>query len=485
MYSPTHALVWEIWRRHRLAIGAIAGLTVAGRLLDFLHRAPALVELLAMLSFLLLFGIFKTRVPRRLFTLPVSSLRVIAVPMLSGIVSVEILYLLWMGRWSRVGFADRVFAAVLAGSFIVFYQAILWTLEVLGPVRLVVAAAVAAVMFGVGVTDWRSEGVTAAVIAAATIVAFLVAWRHVARVRRGDARVGLDLSVNIPSRRTDFQSRLAAHYWFEWRSAGVVLPTLVGAAILFILGPLSWFVRHDAAGSFRVLCGALALPVVLAIPVGMAFGKPSFWSEELSVPAFIAVRPVSDEEIISTKLKVAIGSAILSWLFVLAFLALWSCWANLDLLMNYRRAPLIVVAGMFLTWRFLVSSLWSAMSGKRGLFIASAMSIVVVVIAGVALDVDRFPVWLHKDPAHMSAIVWLAVSAVVVKYTLAIRLWRDVPARYALQYLMLWAAGTACFVALAVVYRSQSLMILIALLAMPAARVGKAPSFLARNRHRI
>jgi hypothetical protein len=61
---------------------------------------------------------------------------------------------------------------------------------------------------------------------------------------------------------------------------------------------------------------------------------------------------------------------------------------------------------------------------------------------------------------------------------------------------MLWAVGTACFVVLAIVFwrnlrvdltaglYRQSLMILIALLAVPMARVGSAPSSLARNRHR-
>src|SRR5262245_15202833 len=108
MRSATTALLWEIWSRHRAVVAAIAGLTIAGRLL---HSSP-LVDLLAMFSFLLLFGIFNGSFPRRLFTLPVSSLRLVAVPVLTGVVSVELLYLAWMGPLSRSGSASRPFVAV-------------------------------------------------------------------------------------------------------------------------------------------------------------------------------------------------------------------------------------------------------------------------------------------------------------------------------------------------------------------------------------
>ena len=81
----------------------------------------------------------------------------------------------------------------------------------------------------------------------------------------------------------------------------------------------------------RLLLGALATPIVLAVPVGMAFCKPTFWSEDLAVPAFVAVRPLSAEDLVAIKLKVAAVSAVLSWLCVLVFLAVWlSSWANLD-----------------------------------------------------------------------------------------------------------------------------------------------------------
>ena len=162
MRSPTYALLWEMWRRHRATIAVIVGLTIAGRLLDFSERgigadgssgdSSSLVELLWMFSFGLLFGIFNYtdsggtrglgRFPHRLFTLPVSSLRLVALPVLTGIASVELLYLLWMGPLSKGGSTSPPFVAVLLGALMVFYQAVLWTLERLGPLRLVVVGAV-------------------------------------------------------------------------------------------------------------------------------------------------------------------------------------------------------------------------------------------------------------------------------------------------------------------------------------------------------
>ena len=135
----------------------IVAATVAGRLLDYAEQPTddpsSLIALLWMVSFLFLFGIFSytepsgTRgigsFPRRLFTLPVSSLRLVALPVLTGIASVELLYLLWLVPLSRGGSLSTPFVAVLLGASMVFFQAVFWMLERLGPLRLMIAGAVA------------------------------------------------------------------------------------------------------------------------------------------------------------------------------------------------------------------------------------------------------------------------------------------------------------------------------------------------------
>jgi hypothetical protein len=549
MRSPTTALLWEIWEQHRSTVAAIAGLTVVGRLVDFLETqdrtagpddSSPLTTLLAMVAFLLIFAVFNYtesggnrgvgRFPRRLFTLPVTSLRLVAVPVLAGITSIELLYLMWMGPMSRGGSTTVPFVGVLLAAFIVFYLSALWTLERAGSLRLVLLGLLVIVVFAIGILPsfppsppplWRSEIVLATLLAGVAVVAFLLSWRHVARLRAGGGRraqraesVFSWMAETTTARKNAFATRAAAQFWFEWRSAGIVLPALVGAVLLVVVMPMSWLARGSAEDTVRLLLAALAAPAVLAVPVGMAFSKPTFWSEDLAVPASVAVLPLSSEDLVAIKVKVAAMSAVAAWLVLLVFLAVWlSSWGNLDALNRlgnqlwalhgrsvaavYGIAVLVAFTGVFLTWRFMVSRLWSGLSGNRRLFEGSAIFTVFLVIAAIASDGDRLPGWLLEDPARLAPLVWIAAVAVVAKYAIALYAWRGVTARYLRVYLLIWLAGTASFLALGLVLwgiarthppldadRVRSFVVLLAFLAIPLARVGLAPSSLERNRHR-
>ncbi len=546
MRTPTYALLWEIWRRNRTVVAVIAAVTVAGRILDASERASgsvdpsALVGISWMVSFGLLFGIFNYiessdgrglgRFPERLFVLPVSSLRLVAIPVLTGIASVELLYLLWLDPLSRGASTSAWFVGLLLGASMVCYQAVFWTLERLGPLRLIVVGVLVFSAFGVGLLPsfppsppppWRSEAGVAAMAVALAGIVFLFEWRYIERLRTGSGRrlpreslLG-SAAIAWPRARRPFSSPAAAQFWFEWRCSGLALPVLVGGVLLAVIAPYSWFARDAAAWSFQLLYGTLAMPIILAIPVGMAFGRPTFWSDDLSMPAFVAVRPLTDEDIVAIKLKVAAVSVVVSWVLVLVFLGVWlSLWGNLDGVSQfaiqlwafhghsaaavYGIAALIVIAGMLLTWRFLVIRLWSGLSGNRPLFIASVMALVIVVIAWMVFDGTRLPGWVLEGPARMAAVVWILAIAVITKYWLAAFSWRSVSVRYARQYLLVWGAATTCLLAFALslwgvakiyvaldIYRFQGLMILFALLVIPVARLGFAPSCLARNRHRL
>lgn len=545
MRSPTAALLWEIWRRNRMPVAVIVAATVAGRLLDYAEQPTddpsSLIALLSMVSFLFLFGIFSytepsgTRgigsFPRRLFTLPVSSLQLVALPVLTGIASVELLYLLWLVPLSRGGTLSTPFVAVLLAASMVFFQAVFWMLERLGPLRLMVAGAVVVAVYSIGLLPswppspsprWRSEAAVGAVVVALAAAVFLLAWRHIIRLRCGGGGRGAyqlepliaSTAVVLPRHRTPFASPAAAQFWFEWRCAGLVLPVLVAGVLVAVIAPFSWLALDDASGSLRLLLGTLATPIILAIPVGMAFARPMFWSDDLSVPAFVAIRPLTDEQIVAIKMKTAAGSVAISWLLVVCFVVVWlSLWANVDaasqlaiqwwafhkhsVLSVYGTVALILIAGVVLTWRFLVSRLWSGLSGSRPLFMASVMSAVLVVIAGMVFAADRLPGWVLDDPARMAGVVWLMSIAVVAKCWLAAYSWRRVSARHLRQYLLVWGAATTCLLTLTMllwgvvriyvaldIYRFQGFMILIALLAVPLGRVGLAPSCLAGNRHR-
>jgi hypothetical protein len=267
-----------------------------------------------------------------------------------------------------------------------------------------------------------------------------------------------------------------------------------------------------------LLFAVLVTPIVLAIPMGFGFGKPVFWSDDLSLPASLAVLPLTDDDVVAIKTKAAMASAVASWLLVLLFTSGWlSLWGNLDLLSSFvAQSPgssgasmataagvvvLSVFGGTLLTWRLLVSRLWTGLSGNRRLFSASVMSAILTVIVGGFSIAAGLPGWavarVLEDPARMATVVWIALTAVFAKFGLAAYSWRRVPARYVRQYFAVWTGGTLCFVTLAVsvcelarvyeapgIYRFQTVMILWALLAMPLGRLGLAPASLARNRHR-
>src|SRR5688572_4441779 len=135
MRSPTAALIWEIWGRHSGSIWTITGLTALGWILGRGDATTPLVELLGMMSFLILFGVFNytefswnsaRSFPYRLFTFPVSSFRLVAVPVLLGVASVELLYFFWMGRLGGAESSGSVFVGVLLAAFMVVYQALMW-----------------------------------------------------------------------------------------------------------------------------------------------------------------------------------------------------------------------------------------------------------------------------------------------------------------------------------------------------------------------
>jgi hypothetical protein len=550
MRSPAAALLWEIWRRHRGTVAAIGTLTVAGWLVDVSERGfgstrssaepNPLTSLLAMLSFLLLCSIFNYtessdshglgRFPRRLFTLPVSSLKLVAVPMLAGIAAIELLHLAWMEPLSRGGETSSLLVGVLLGTFMVSYQTVLWTLDSLRSLRLVVIGVIGVTLFGISLFPtlpavaprWmRSEAIVVAAVIVVGSFVVVLATAHVARLRAGGVRrlrlldaVLTGVADALPSRRSTFASPAAAQFWFEWRTSGLALPVLVAGVIVVVIAPLSWLMRGAASETVRLLVGTLATPIIFAIPVGMAFAKPTFWSEDLSVPAFVAVRPLRAEDVVAIKAAVAALSVVVSWLVVLAFLVIWlPLWAHLESLSRlaiqmwafygrsvwpvYGIAALVVIAGMFLTWRFMVVRLWSGLSGSRRLFVASVISVVFAAVAGTAFDAGQLPGWILENPRRVTLAVWILAVVVIAKYSLAAYAWRRVSRRYVRQYLPVWLAGTTCFVALGLVfwgtarigvasddYRVPGLLILVALLAVPLARLAVAPSALARNRHR-
>ena len=541
-HSPTAALAWEIWRRNQLWIALISAMLIGGSLAVLLSSAEtaprsemisALYSTLGGLSLLFVFGMFHytefdtgtgfAGFPRRLFTLPVSSLRLIAVPLVLGVLAVEVVGAV-ISAWSGEFHVEM--AAGLA-AFMIAYQTVLWTCARLGPWRSLVLGALAVWFLYMGfigfgaTTDAVELHRMSLVVSFVGIAggAFVVSWIYVLNLRSGGGRrTHVRFSVEpiadvLPRRRRPFQSPAAAQFWLEWRRSGRVLPILVAAVLALAIAPLSWVVQANADSTILILLAVLLMPPLLALPVGKGFSKPDIWSAELALPAFLAVRPLSNRDFISIKMKVAAASAAFAWLATLLFLAFWLTFAanpeglrragailtSLYPGMSPVLAALLLFALMLTTWRCLVSGLWIGVSGSRNLFVISALpyALAPVVLAIVVVVIERRrPVigWILDNVNTLLPLTALALAvAIIVKIALAIRS----AARIGRQYMVIWSAATGLLLALALLLSNRldlvtpshathlrNIFVLIALAYVPLARLGIASSAFDRNRHR-
>ena len=190
--------------------------------------------LLACGSIFLVFGIFNytefnpqkqwTGFPYHLFTLPMRTWRLVALPMIAGVGAAELTYLAWV---KLVFVHDELvrpgWFAVLIGAYLVFFQTILWTLAGFRILRIIVLSLVGTSLVGVAFMPflsklppewWLSENVLMAALAALALLAYLTAWNVVSRQRTGGgvrenwvkkrAEQILDL---LPRRRSAFVQR--------------------------------------------------------------------------------------------------------------------------------------------------------------------------------------------------------------------------------------------------------------------------------------
>jgi hypothetical protein len=536
--TPVLTLVRELLQEQRSNLVIVAVSLALGLLLQRLFPASgvaeAVVVLLTMSAFVLTFYVFtrtesnprrdRRGFPTRYFTLPVSTLSLVAVPLVLGVVAIEAVFAWsWWFELLLEQPPSPVWAAAKLAAFMLTYQMLLWSAARLGAMRMVIIG------FGSFVLIVLEFSVANAVLLAQWYVAaFVLSWKAVTRQRSGSSHSGTGVGALIerigdalPKRMRPFQSIHRAQVWYEWRKVGYLLPLLTGALLLFIIVPLSLFVGSDR--SFGFLVFTLLMPALLAVPVGKAFSKADTWtmdttlseftgsSRPLTVPAFLAVRPLSSDAVVIAKLHTAVLSTVLAWLLVLAFVMLWQLgWIEKPGLRNLGRTlwaiqhhslvPQLVALGLFilflvlLTWRFLVASLWIGLSGSGRLFTIATVPLVLVPTAGLLL-LDEFVGWLRDDATRWQPFVWCVAAVVIGKFWLAAYTWRGIGRAFH-RYLLPWTCATACMLLLAALLAepfglllnielavARCLLVCAALLVMPLAQLGLAPTSFASNRH--
>jgi hypothetical protein len=317
----------------------------------------------------------------------------------------------------------------------------------------------------------------------------------------------------LPRRTKKFSSPAAAQFWFEWRRAGLLLPAAVAFALFVVIAPVSWETRDDPHFPMATLVWIIILPVVLGILLGKGFAKAEFYSRNLLVPSFLAVRPMSAADIVAAKMKVAAVSVLITWIMVAAFLAAWfplcTNTANLqpdlyEFRIFYPHSWWLIIALCFagfalLTWSCLIGEMWSGLTGKNSYYFGSigfqigAPLLVLIACAIWSQDIDAFAK-RHPDflKVHFVQITgWVLAALIVVKMWLGASAWSKVEPRHSRRYVIVWASGTLCLIVFAIlsrppmdIERQSHIFLLLALLLFPFARVGLAPLSLDENRAR-
>ena len=545
MRSPALAIAWEFRQPHRWALIGLAGYLLVLGIAKLLILGPGHVRLdppnevaavaivpvaVTFMYFLAVFsfgfaGDLAARqsiYPARMFTLPVTTARLAGWPMLYGAAAMASLWLATalLARWPWGIEVPLIWPALLAAAFLAWTQVLTWMPYGLPGLRVIVTvlwlAALDAVVL-LAVHYDAPESLMVAFLAPQLPLAYLAACYAVARARRGDtpdwrgmfARLGR-IANALPRRRDHFPSPARAQLWFEWQRHGRSLPALVGMVLPFELALLFIDGNQSLAFVVTTLAGVLLTPIVMAgfVAARVSKSNPSV-HDSYGVPPFMATRPVTTAALIAAKLEMAIWSTLAAWLVVSVAvplaLILSDTWPvvieetrqGIEAIGMPRAIALALLgfSGLLVsTWNQLVQSLYIGLTGREWLIKSNVfLTLAFLVVIGPVIE------WIHDNRSVQAALwdawPWIPFVLVGLKTSaaawIATRLYRSrlLSDRTLVTGAACWLAAVLALYGALVWFVStpfipRYLLALIAILAIPLARLSAAPLALAWNRHR-
>ncbi len=541
MQSPAAAIAWEFRARHRWGmLGVIVYLVILAmlRFVVIARGAPLYVDSPESFGFMVMVPLASTTTyflavftfgldgdlaarqsmyPSRRFTLPVTTTALTLWPMVYGAAAMTMLWLALrtFAMWPAGFVIPWYWPAFLATSLLAWTQALTWMPYQVPGLRIFAAVvwlgiidttALIALHFNAG--EWTMIGILAPQIP----LAYVVARFAVARARRGEVlewRGAFSLPRMGESRRKrNFKSPAAAQAWFEWRRHGWSLPTWVAILLPMELG-LLWGAGDSASLAFTILLGVLLTPPFVATFAAAAVSTSSSDNGESSAgSAFVATRPMTNAELVAAKLKMAVRSTLVAWVIVLLCIPIAlklsgtstlviRAWHRDSEFLGMPRAVglsmLILARCIAATWTQLVQSLYIGLTGR-----ASVVKASVFLVIGFFFLFGPFFQWIADN--RRLGEVWSALPLVfsilaAVKMTAVVwigqRLFRE---RLLTDRALVGGAAVWCVAVLALYgilawlldapHIPHYLLMLIAILTIPIARLSAAPVALAWNRHR-
>jgi hypothetical protein len=469
MHTPSAALAWELWRRHRARLIAIVGL-----LLGFVFVYPklcalaginlaspdSLTEIIArfaplggdgpsahlvililcalwlvlgpvgtmFLSLLCVAWMFtltspdqKTKdllaFPTRLFTLPVSTPFLFWWLVLAGQAAVVLLYRSWV-HLVRLPHVD-IFGAYQNCfgwmTLLALGQGIIWAFTAWPVTRILLLIAV---FFGFVCSPARRDIFESPFVLPPLFVLGLVLARAGLQKMRHGQWQGWDweralsrVTARVPWRGPKrFASPAQAQLWFEW--------------------------RRYARGLCLMLAAVTVLPVFIQLVVRFLFGLGPVQDDTMFglclellgaalllhgcfsiAPArndlpFVMVRPQTNGQMVMAALKTSALSTVLSWVLVLAALCampLLGPFPDFEKTFEWgvHCRTLIVMGLMLLTWRLIPVNLCFVCSGKRTFSQAPVLIWMVIYATGIALSL------LSKNSEYAD-LLWRLVPGVIL-----------------------------------------------------------------------
>ena len=542
MRSPGAAFGWELRQRHRwglisvvvyfIALSAIR-LVIAARdfFIDFDSAETFAFAFVVPFSsyFTYFIAVFtfgldgdiaarQSMYPARLFTRPVSSAALAWWPMLYGAAASAILWTATrlLALWPSSLVVPVVWPGFLAVALLAWVQALTWMPYGLPGVRVIVVLLWLTMIDTIVILALHfraSEAQMIAFLLPQIPLAYLIARYAVARARRGDVpdwsgAFDLIKRSSGASAQRIFRSAASAQRWFEWRLSGKSLPVWVAIVLPFEL-LLFWTAGTVAPLLLEYLVIVLLTPIILATFAAATVSKASVnVSDSYGLAPFIATRPLTNAQLIAAKLRTTLWSTALAWLLVIVFVPLaleWSGEMALVLERSRRFAEtvgtpravvfwvLVVAAFIAATWKQLALTLYIGLTGRAWLIKGSIFATLTFLFligptAEWLIETRRLGRLWSALPQILALLVCVKMSAAV---WIATRLYRSrlvsdlalvtgaacwCVAVFALYAILVWMLDTP--------HIPHYLLMLLALLATPLARLSAAPLALAWNRHR-
>lgn len=386
--------------------------------------------------------------PGWMMALPVQSISLVGWPMLYGsVVSALTCLLLFYMLLPREAFSRMPYWPFLtAAAFCAWMQTVSWMPFWWRLARVIAAVICLTIIIGLGIVG-QAFGFRNWLLlmgyAGLLVVAWIAAAKGVARARRGDgvqspwSNRAVRRQLRPVDLRLKFRSASAAMLWVEMRRNLIFTPfiSLMGPVFILLISvfhagrPSSVYLYGKMISSTMIMASVfIGSPLWCSLIVNGTLAKFDTWLPALTVPNFLAVRPVTDSQIVAVKIRnVAIAMAA-TWLATYLLLIIWALLPNsYDLhhsvagfvAAHFKARYLLwgliaAIALPLICWKIAIQSLCVYLYGRRWLINLVGFGTIAIWIGLGALA--RWAPWREIVPL----LPWIALMFVLAKCVLAV-----------------------------------------------------------------